>query len=120
MAAGGGNSAAAHDCRDSSDDLGFKNRGACVSFFARGGAIDPFQALCAQNGGVWSPSGLSLAPVCEFDHEIDTISMSAPFSPICRSPGKGTVAISAGGAGGRLLMTAEAAQKAVPRGAGPS
>jgi hypothetical protein len=99
MAAGGGNSAAADDHRDSWDDLGFKNRGACVSFFARGGTIDPFRALCAQNGGVWSPSGLSLAPAWEFDHEIDTVSMSGPFSPICRSLGTGTVVISAAGAG---------------------
>ena len=92
LAANGGNSEAAHDCRANSDGLGFKNRGACVSFFAQGGTLGTFESTCIGHGGTFAasgqePDGETFAPICTFSGTITITAFAAaqtaldPFCP---------------------------------------
>ena len=72
LAAKDGNAETTNFCRDNYDALGFDNRGACVSFAARGGTFDPFQALCAHVEGTYSNSGGAVSPVCSFQRPSPT------------------------------------------------
>jgi hypothetical protein len=104
LAAKGGNSEAAQACRANSDGLGFKNRGACVGFFAQGGTLGTFESTCVTHGGTPAASGQeptngeTFAPICTFSGTItlaDFAAAQVALDPFCTPNGASFVFLAA-------------------------